>query len=247
MHLTITSTVKNAPHSVERCIRSVQGQSHQDFTHILFCVDEVTRFSALRAVDDNPRFEVRHSFAPLLANLLPLWRSLPPDEPIVWLDGDDWLAVPHALSVVNKRHEAGYWLTYGSFLLPDGSPGFSAPAGNNPRRERWGASHLKTFRAGLVQAMRDEDFREEDGSYAGLVPDLRVMFGCLELCPIQRQTFVSHTLVVYNVETSFALNASPDELARQEYEEKRVRAMKPYDRLPVDAWTKSAEQPIVAP
>ena len=81
---------------------------------------------------------------------------------IVWLDGDDELT-PHALERVLDAHRKGAWVTYGQFSI-DGRLGFAAPVGDNPRREEWHATHLKTFRAGLVKHMRDDDFREVDGS-----------------------------------------------------------------------------------
>jgi hypothetical protein len=233
MHLTITSTVKNAPHSIARCIRSVRDQSHTDWSHHVWCLDTASWNSAADAGVRGSLHAVTDDTTPHLANLLPLWRELPPDEVIVWLDGDDWLAVPHALAVVARAHESDL-VTYGSFILPDGAPGFSprhaGPVGRQPRREPWRASHLKTFRAGLVQAMRDEDFREESGTYAGLVSDLRVMFGVLELAP-QHSVYIPNALVVYNVDHSFHVKATPRERAREAEEEKRVRAMKAYDPL----------------
>jgi len=236
VRLTVTSTVKNAPASVARCVRSVRDQSHGDLVHHVFCVDGPSFRSAVRAAESDPRVRVLRGepeSAMSLAHLLPVWRSLDPESVVVWLDGDDWLAVPHALAIVARAHAAGALVTYGSFLLPDGTLGFARQAGECPRREPWCTTHLRTFRAGLVQAMRDEDFRDADGSYSGLVTDLRVMFGAIELAGPQKCRFIPNALVVYNVQTSFYVNASPEERARERLEEARVRAMAPYQTLDV--------------
>ena len=234
MRLVVTSTVKSAPASVARCIRSVRDQSHEDWQHHVFCLDDETFDSAVSVVGKDHRTFVIlvRDGAPHLANLLPLWRELPPKTPIVWLDGDDWLAVPHALAIVARAHAGGALCTYGQFITPDGMPGFSRQMNTRrPRDAPWTASHLKTFRAGLVQRIRDEDFREEDGSYAGLVTDMRVMFACLEMAP-KRACFIPNILAVYNLDGSFYMNASPDEKARERREEARIRAFEPYAELP---------------
>ena len=233
MHLAITSTVKGAPHSVARCVRSTQDQAHRDFTHTLVCIDEQSRGFARRAAGDDERYRIwlpDESNGAISSNLQRMWKGLPDETPIVWLDGDDWLAVPHALGIVNAAHERGALVTYGSFILPDGSMGFARPAGPRPRREPWGASHLKTFRAGLVNRMRAEDWLDEDGSPARHCPDLRVMFACLEMAP-KRSLFIQNMLVVYNVETSFWANASKEERSKEQQEEKRIREFEAYEAL----------------
>ena len=183
LHVTVTSTVKNAPAAAVRCVQSVRVQTHKGWRHVFVAVDKETLEAARAAANGEERCEVLAPIeddASVLQNLLPVWRSLPDDEIVVWVDGDDALT-SHALERVLIAHEAGAWVTYGQFLSSTGQMGFAAPVGSRPREEPWRATHLKTFHAGLVKQMRDDDFREVDGRYAGMVPDQRVMLGVLEL------------------------------------------------------------------
>jgi FkbM family methyltransferase len=225
-HCTITSTVKNAPQDVRRCIKSVRQQTVRNFQHVLIAVDEPTYTAAVEAADGDPRIEVRRSDRPEMQNLLPLWAALPHDEIVVWLDGDDQL-LPHALARVIEAHEHGAWVTYGQFSSSSWPFGFARQVGAWPRQEGWQATHLKTFRAGLVKQMRETDFLEADGSYAGLVCDQRVMLGVLELADV-REAFIPDILYLFNEGHSFMKNASGPELSRELGELGRVRAMAPY-------------------
>jgi hypothetical protein len=229
MFLALTGTVCDAPVDVVRCLRSVGDQIHSDYELQLVCVDERTR--AIAQAVRGPRVEVRdpvHEGASVFENLLPLWRELADETPIVWIDGDDWLAIPHALSIVSRAHQDGAWVTYGSFLTSTGLPGFCAPSGKGARREAWRASHLKTFRAGLVKSMRDDDFRGADGRYSRFCVDLRVMFACLEMAPPGRARFIPNLLYVYNVPHSFDVNGHSEERKAERLEEIRVRSWESY-------------------
>ena len=229
--ITITGTVKDAPSAAASSVKSVRAQTHASFRHVLFALGDETMKAATKEADGDARIDVRAPVtpgAPLLANLLPVWRSLPDDEIIVWLDGDDELT-PHALERVLDAHRKGAWVTYGQFSV-DGRMGFAAPVGDNPRHEDWHATHLKTFRAGLVKQMRDEDFREVDGSYAGAVPDARVMFGVLELAGRERSVFIPDVLYFYNWSNAFFSRASAEELNQVAIEFERVRGFTSYAR-----------------
>lgn len=255
MHLTITSSAKNAAPYVERCLRSVREQTHKDWTHY-YVVDQGSTDGTLekaqmaagddrdlrdwnymlglykRGVDRNPGEPRMHLLkgrtppGPLdttLENLLPIWRDLPPEEVIVWLDGDDQL-MPWALKYVVDAHERGAWATWGQFVTSKGETGFAAPVGPCPRREPWHATHLKTFRAGLVQKIDPEHLKD------GFARDMAVMFPVVEMAA-ERGVFIPRILYLYNVENSFLRNA-PEAEQRAELEAvKRIRGYPRYARL----------------
>lgn len=166
----------------------------------------------------------------LLANLLPVWRSLPDDEVIAWVDGDDWLAHDGALDVVADAHRAGALATYGQFMWGDGTPGFAAPAEADVRQGMWLTTHLKTFRAGLVKRMRESDFRQPNGAYIDLAIDQAIMIPCVEMAA-ERAVYLPQILYHYNDRHSFAASASPAELSREAAEVRRIRSFRRYGRL----------------
>lgn len=227
MHVTVTSTARDCADLAFRCVRSVREQTHVDFTHLFFDAgsEDDTASAALAACGEDPRFKIRFG-APSrnsLDNLLPLWRTLPPDEVVVWLDGDDEL-MPWALRYVVEAHESGAWVTWGQFLTSEGETGFAGPVGPAPRYEPWRATHLKTFRAGLVQRIQPEHLGD------GYAWDQAVMIPCLEMAA-ERIRFIPRILYLYNVGHSFARNASAEEQAREIEAVKRIRSYPRYKRL----------------
>ena len=138
------------------------------------------------------------------------------------------------------------WVTYGTFVTTDGKRGFGAKYDSNDyRKEPWRASHLKSFRAGLLQAMRLEDLHippqlacagAAPGALAGLhwidrAVDLAIMFAVMEMAGPDRVRFIPDILAVYNFTASFEANADDEEKSREKAIDRFVRAQKPYKRL----------------
>jgi len=235
--ICVTSTGFHVETYVARCIRSVQEQVGVEWCHVYMAVDALTAKAATEAAgksdsegdtfvfdygDEIPR--------PCLENLVPFWRTLNDDEIIVWLDGDDWLVHPNALKRVAEEHAKGAWVTYGSFIWSNGAIGFAGQVGSNPRDEPWLATHLRSFRAGLVKKIRDDDLKETNGQYAGLVTDQRVMLAVLEMAA-ERAVLIPEILCAYNLSTSWAAKATPDQVALEHAEVTRIRSFERYARL----------------
>lgn len=197
----VTSTALNAGDLAHDCVRSVQEQTHQKWTMHFF--DAASTDSTLSAVHDRADGDRRVHVnsekyrTGIFDKLLPLWRSFDDTDIIVWLDGDDALATPRALETVALTHEAGALVTYGQFIWDDGSMGFAAPVGGDPRSEPWRATHLKTFRAGLVKQIKDEDLRDAEGKYFAYCTDQCIMLPLLEMAP-ERSVFIPKVLHMYN-------------------------------------------------
>ena len=157
LHITVTGTGFRAAEWAAKCIESVARQTVRA-DHIYIAADDET-FAAARAVKSDA-VDGRGQSA--FDNLVPLWGSLPDEEIVVWLDGDDWLFDDHALERVLRAHEAGALMTYGQFRWSStGEIGFAAPHDHTlPRASSpWRATILRTFRAGLVRRIKDEDLR----------------------------------------------------------------------------------------
>ena len=238
VHITVTSTALNAAQWAGRCIRSVRDQTWRDWGMHYVAVDGDTAQAADHASFGRVTVHEPHGRPPLLENLLPIWRVLPPEEVIVWLDGDDWLATDYALARVADAHSRGMWVTYGSFIYSDGRAGFAAPAPQDPRTGPWVTTHLKSFRAGLVQRVREADWRwphkgdeREAGGYLDLAIDQAVMLPCLEMAGRERSEFVRETLCIYNEPHGFFANADDAERKREAEAVALVRSHRRYERV----------------
>jgi Methyltransferase domain len=167
-----------------------------------------------------------------IENLLEQVADLPPDRIVALVDGDDWLAHPEALARVAETHRRGAWVTYGQFMDVRGGTGFAAPYERPDYRQMpWLATHLKTFRAGLMQRIDPEDLKFE-GSWIERDDDPAFMFPILEMAGHRRQFFIADILYVYNSTASWETTAPAGELARQAMIDKFIRAKKPYPQIP---------------
>lgn len=246
VHITVTSTGRNCEPYVARCIRSVQEQTFRAVEHYYVDAasgDDTYQIAVEMLGKIHARLGCTADYAPrsVFENLLPIWRSLPDDEVIVWLDGDDWLASPDALRQVAQAHAAGALVTYGSFMLADGRPVITGGIGPDPRSEPWRLSHLKSFRAGLVKQIRDEDLRRPDGAYVDLAVDRAVMLPLAEMAA-ERCFWIPRILCVYNQAHSFERNADADGIARERAEVERIHRMPRYGRVewPVSSAARAA-------
>jgi hypothetical protein len=154
--------------------------------------------------------------------------KLPPDAIVANLDGDDWLGPTNALEIVASVHEDGALVTYGSFIFADGRPGFAAPyaAGDDVRKAPWRATHLKTFRAGLFQAIDPEDFKI-DGTWARYARDQAFMLPMLEMAGHARAVFIPDILCVYNYVHSGEFQ-HPQSVGLERVDEAVLRGKKAY-------------------
>lgn len=231
MKLRVTSTAFNAGTLARRMVQGVVHQTFQNWTLDFFDADSTdTTWANAKVGAFMAPSQVRlHKNKPgerksILENLLPLWRSLPEDDVIVWHDGDDELATRRALQTVHDAHASGALVTYGQFIWEDGSPGFAAPATPDARKEPWRATHLKTFRAGLTRHLRDSDLK--DLKYAG---DQAVMLAMLEMVPDARAVFIPQVLYVFN--SSHSLVDFKKDRTQEFAEVARIRAMPRYNQV----------------
>lgn len=233
MKLRITSTALNAGDLAAACIDSVRKQTYTNWTYDYFdaASDDDTAALSAHAIGDDTRVQLHVETARtgLFDKLVPCWRSFDDDDVIVWIDGDDQLATRSALQTVADVHARGAQLTYGQFIWSDGTLGFAAPVGPDPRYESWRSTHLKTFRAGLFKRIHDEHLRTTNGEYCRLALDLAVMWPMLEMAPSQ-SVFVPKVLYIYNQQHSHIAN-NPHDLVLEQAECYRLRSLPRYEPL----------------
>lgn len=155
---------------------------------------------------------------------------------IITLDGDDWFANDHVLSLLNNVYDDPFvWLTYGQYKqFPVGNPRASSelPAEiiteNKFREYSWVTSHLRTFYAWLFKKINVDDLKHE-GKFFPVAWDLAMMFPMLEMAG-ERSIFIEDVLYVYNADN--ILNDHKVDRSLQVSLSKYIRALPRYNKLP---------------
>ena len=163
---------------------------------------------------DNPKFKIIHhtenkGAAYNYIEYLPTL-DLDPEDILVHLDGDDWLAYPTTLEHLNGFYnEKDVWMTYGKFItypdLKEGNPQ------NTPypdfvknfklyRRDVWRASHLRTYKYFLFNNIDRDDLKSiYTQDYFWHASDLAWAYPCLEMCPPEKIGVLDEVSYVYNI------------------------------------------------
>ncbi len=126
------------------------------------------------------------------------------EEIVVDFDGDDWLARPDALSIINNAYsDENVWLTYGSYVTwPEEERAhcekipLSVIKSNDYREYHWVTSHPKTFYAWLFKRINPNDLKH-NGCFVSMAGDLACMFPMLEMAG-GRFKFIQKVLYIHN-------------------------------------------------
>jgi hypothetical protein len=172
-----------------------------------------------------------------LENFHDVVMGLPPDRIVAWLDGDDRLFDSCSLRVVadvyDRKPET--LVTYGQYCTFDAFGRYfagrcSAYETDEPRKEPWRASHLKTFRAGMFHRIAKADMMQ-GGRFLEYTIDLAVMFPILEMAGRDRSVF--NPVVVYVYDTWHAESMGRDKEIMREADAigERLRALPKYERI----------------
>lgn len=102
-------------------------------------------------------------------NVLTMIRTDCEDDDIVCrIDADDWLTDLDALAYLNAIYEMtgvdAAWSAH-RWGFTDKNISGPMPVAADPYKHPWVSSHLKTFRKHLINNVKDENFRGEDGNY----------------------------------------------------------------------------------
>jgi glycosyltransferase involved in cell wall biosynthesis len=171
----------NASETLPQMLHSICGQSYENWKlilvddvssnlHIEKCKNILKDFSTMlngrykEKIDviwnDEKKWEV--------ANVL-LGISKCQDEDIVCrIDADDWLIDLDALAIINSAYEQlscdALWTAH-RWSFSDKNISGPLPPDADVYSYAWVSSHLKTFRKNLINEVKDDNFRGEDGKY----------------------------------------------------------------------------------
>lgn len=213
MKIKIVSSFWNCSNYIERCIDSVLNQSYTDFK--MFLIDDISTDDTVKKIKNKIKGDERFVLIEnqekkfKLKNLddLIMDESLFDDEDvIIELDGDDFFYDNQVvLKIFNKyTNNKHLWLTNGSFIYSNGSPGFSSKCDPfRVRKDVFRFSHLRTWKCHLWRSIEEESFLDDDGHYFKSAPDVAYSIPMLEMAGLKHYEFIPDIMYVYNAESPF--------------------------------------------
>lgn len=233
----IVITVYNGARFIARCIESALSQKYSNFEVVV--VDDCSTDGTWDIIYKYPVHTVycsQHTGSAIASLSRGIRQySVNPDDIIVCLDGDDYLHDDHVLSYLDGIYHPDVWLTYGQNKSISGKHDrISMPLTavrtwkweelrtislhTNEYRQYglWHTSHLRTFRKGLFDRVRDEDLRYEDGEYFRTCCDVCVMYPMIEMAGDRHIFYVDKILYVYNDISGYG-NRAEENMRNMEY------------------------------
>lgn len=218
----------NCEQWIERCLESIFNQDYWNFDVLV--INDCSTDKTEEKIKNIPitgwlmdKFECignNERIGSGLANIIQgiNYQYSKPDDIIVTIDGDDYLASNDVFSYLNEIYTNDVWLTYGSFLPLSGkykntcqpldriwtptTIGNLIPVSVTPQTYRksgfWCTSHLRTFRRHLWNRIKDEDLRDQNGEYYKTAWDMAFMYPMIEMAGTEHIKFIDKVLYMYN-------------------------------------------------
>lgn len=240
-HFKIITPFYNCESWIAKCIASVKRQNYDNFECVL--IDDLSTDGSVAVVEksikDDNRFTLikngKKRYA--LGNIVEAIRSLEcnDEDVVILLDGDDWLSSANVLSELDSTYE-DCLMTYGSYALNPGGQRGPEPSeyprevveNNSFRRDRWRASHLRSFKHKLWKKIENKDLKDKDGGYYKMAYDQAIMLPLLELAA-ERSKYIFNIMHIYNKDNP--LNVDKIKAKQQSNLAQQIRQKSPYVRM----------------
>ena len=237
----------NAGNFLRKCIESIKRQEFRNFR--CFLIDDMSTDNsyeiAEKSIENDARFKLikNTNKAYALKNIVEAigesstLSGAKDKDVIILLDGDDWFASSQTLTHLNSHYSDDLcWLTYGSYMLfPMGVPGpepseYPENVVNNNayRKDKWRASHLRTFRRHLWDRLNLEDLKDDSGEFYKMTYDQAIMLPLLEMAG-PRSHYVPEIMHVYNKQNPLSVDKL--KASEQAHLAQVIRSKKPYERV----------------
>ena len=209
-NIKVITPFYNPGEFLETCVNTLMSQKYENFK-VLFVDDCSTDGSFDKLPHDNEKAiviknEIRKTALENIHNAI--INHCEPDDIVILIDGDDWLPNKNVLSYVNNFYNQNdCWIMYGQSQWTDGRRGFasaySAEEFKNIRKSPFRVSHLRTFRAGLYQKIKEQDsefscMKDSSGGFYKMTYDVAIMFPILEMAGVEKVAFNDTILYIYN-------------------------------------------------
>ncbi|MAH43916.1 hypothetical protein CL614_09430 [archaeon] len=172
----------NAAQTITRSLFSVWFQTHSNWK--ILVRDDLSTDETPAVVENfKKQFGLGNDRISLIVNTEKHWeirnivealKECDSNDIICRLDGDDWLCDCDALTMINERYNqttVGALWTAHRWSFSTRNISGPLPKDANPYEYPWVSSHLKTFRKSLIENVKDENFRCEDGEYFKRIGD----------------------------------------------------------------------------
>lgn len=213
--MKIVVPVYNAEAWIKDCLESIQSQQHRNFECVV--INDASKDKTGEVIDSlslDSRFVKVHNTTNqgALCNIDNGFKHLEaikePESVLMAIDGDDRLASPTSLSVIDKLYTKipTNLLTYGSYVdSPSGEKGICEAFPEEVIKARsyraypkFVTSHLRTFKSKLWYQLKEEDLIDpRTKKHYSVAWDLAFMMPMLEMAG-SRFVFVPQTLYLYN-------------------------------------------------
>lgn len=218
--LVIITPFYNPGEFLEKCVATVMSQRYDNFKAI-FIDDCSTDGSFDRLPKDNPKAVVIKNTIrkTALENLHDaIMNHCDADDIVVLVDGDDWLPNKNVLSFINDFYNQNdCWIMYGQASWTDGNKGCAiaypnkdyfdnirnAPMFSNGQPGGYFVSHIRTFKAGVYQKIKEQDenfscLKDKKGEFYKMTYDVAMMLPIMEMAGFDKVKFNDKVLYTYN-------------------------------------------------
>jgi glycosyltransferase involved in cell wall biosynthesis len=200
----ILVTQHNTVNYITKCLDSIITQDYDNYRVIV--MDDASTDGTWEIIKNYP-FNALHNIKkreyPVenFISGIELYATKPEDI-IVFLSGDDWLACDDALSYLNKVYQDDIWFTYGQFIPASGNYGpYCKPIPDTRtyrRSSQWVTSHPLTCKKWLWDKIKDSDLRYSDGNYPNHSFDRAFVHPLVEMAGAKHIKFIEKILYIYN-------------------------------------------------
>lgn len=205
----------NCHHYIEKCIKSILDQKKPEGVRFtVSCYFDGSDHDIYRYAEDFKRRvnvwaseEGYNKGAAFSRNKLIHICEPKPEDVIITIDGDDYLAHDRVLEIIHQEYVKGADVTYGNLATAENEArpiiqqGFSDEQlkEKNFRSYGWRSSQIRTFKAKLYMNLHEDNFKDKDGNWLRNCTDLALMFPILEQA--EKPVFIPDILYIYNNNT----------------------------------------------
>lgn len=210
----------NAEATLPQMLYSLYGQSYPNWRLVLIddvsdpvqvasAKDWLARFDHLNTGKVTAIWNTEKKWE--VANVLTGINLCEDNDIVCRIDADDWLTELDALKYLNALYNQtgaeALWTAH-RWAFTDKNISAPMPQGVDVYQYPWVSSHLKTFRKYLLNGVKDENYRGEDGEYIRRAGDQAIYLPALH--NTQRRGFVPRCMYHYTIKDVPETYQTPD-------------------------------------